>query len=139
MHTFAKVGSLILLLALWLKFGTSLANRYRSRTCEGAQWRKAFPQATKNEIREFLLLFTSSFAFRDSEKLNFSPNDRVWEIYRDLYPNRWIPDSLELETLTDDLNAKHGLALGEIWSEKLTLGDIFAHVQRPRTEIPADV
>jgi propanediol dehydratase small subunit len=139
MNTLAIVGVLILLLALWLKFGTSLPRRYRSRKCEGAQWRKEFPQAPKDEIREFLLLFTSAFAFRDSEKLKFSPNDRVWEIYRELYPSRWIADAMELETLTDDLNAKHGIVLGAIWSEKLTLGDIFAYVQRSRTLVPAHV
>lgn len=126
----AVMGFLILLLMLRLRFGTSLPKRYQSRKCEGAQWRKAFPQAPKDDIREFLLLFASAFAFRDSEKLKFSPNDRVSEIYRDLYPNRWVADALELETFTDDLNAKHGLMLGEIWSEKLTLGEVFACVQR---------
>lgn len=132
MSTLAVAGFLILLSALWLKFGTSLPRRYRARKCEGAQWRSAFPQATKDEIREFLLLFTSAFAFRDSERLKFSPHDRVWEIYRDLYPNRWVADAMELETLTDDLSAKYGIALSEIWSEKLTLGDVFAVVQRSR-------
>lgn len=73
-----------------------------------------------------MFLFTSAFAFRDSEKLKFSPNDRVWEIYRDLYPNRWVADALELEALTEDLNTKHGIVLGEIWSENLTFGEIFA-------------
>jgi hypothetical protein len=60
------------------------------------------------------LLFTSAFAFRDSEKLKFSPNDRIWGIYRDLYPNRWVPDALKLETFVDDLKTKHGIALGVI-------------------------
>jgi propanediol dehydratase small subunit len=132
MHMPALVGLMVLLSVLWIKFGTGLPKKYQSRKCQGAQWRSAFPQATKEDIREFLLLFTSAFAFRDSEKLNFSPNDRVWEIYRDLYPNRWIADALELETLTDDLNTKHGIALRNIWSEKLTLGEVFAYVQRSR-------
>jgi hypothetical protein len=132
MYMLTAVALFILLSVLWLKFGTSLPKRYRSRKCEGARWRSAFPQATKDDIREFLSLFTSAFAFRDSEKLKFSPNDRVWEIYRDLYPNRWVADALELETLTDDLNKKHGIALSEIWSEKLTLGEVFAYVQRSR-------
>ena len=132
MNMFAAVGFLILLSVLWLRFGTSLPKRYQSRKCEGAQWRRAFPQAPKDDIRDFLLLFTSAFAFRDSEKLKFSPNDRVWEIYRDLYPNRWVADALELETFTDYLDAKHGIMLGEIWSEKLTLGEVFVCVQRAR-------
>jgi propanediol dehydratase small subunit len=132
MKMLAVAGCLIPLSILWLSFGTSLPKKYQSRKCKGAQWRRAFPQAPKDEIREFLLLFTSAFAFRDSEKLKFSPNDLVWEIYRDLYPNRWVADALELETFTDDLSAKHGIMLGEIWSEKLTLGELFACVQRAR-------
>jgi propanediol dehydratase small subunit len=132
MKMLAVVGVLILLSVLWLRFESSLPKKYQSRKCEGRQWRRAFPQATKHDIREFLLLFTAAFAFRDSDKLKFSPNDRVWEIYRDLYPNRWVADALELETLTDELNAKHGIALGEIWSEKLTLGEVFTRAQRAR-------
>lgn len=133
MGMLAIAAFLILLSALWFRFGTSLPKRYQSRKCKGAQWRKAFPQATKYDIRDFLLLFTAAFAFRDSEKLKFSPNDRVWQIYRDLYPNRWVADALELETLTDDLNARYGIALGEIWSEELTLGEVFACIQHART------
>lgn len=132
MNVLAVVSFLILLPVLWLKFGASLPRRYRSRKCEGAQWRRAFPHATKGDIREFLLLFTSAFAFQDSEKLKFSPNDRVSEIYRDLYSTRWVADAMELETLADDLKTKHGIVLGEIWNEKLTLGEVFAYVQRPR-------
>lgn len=133
MNIFAVVGFLILLLIFWLRSGTSLPKKYQSRKCEGAQWRKAFPQTPKTDIREFLLLFTSAFAFRDNEKLKFSPDDRVWEIYRDLYPHHWGGDALELETFTDDLSAKHGIMLGDIWSEKLTLGAVFACVQRARS------
>jgi propanediol dehydratase small subunit len=135
MKMLAVLGVLILVSVLWLRFGTSLPKRYQSRKCKGAQWRRAFPESTKHDIREFLLLFTAAFAFRDSEKLKFSPNDRVWEIYRDLYPKRWVADALELETLTDDLNAKYGIALGEMWSEKLTLGEVFACAQHARTTI----
>jgi propanediol dehydratase small subunit len=130
MKMLAVVGMLILLSALWLRFESTLPKKYQSRKCEGAHWRRAFPQATKHDIRKFLLLFTAAFAFRGGDKLKFSPSDRVWEIYRDLYPNRWGADALELETLTDELNAKHGIALDEIWSEKLTLGQLFARAQR---------
>jgi propanediol dehydratase small subunit len=133
MKMLAVVGVLILLSILWLRFESSLPKKYQSRKCEGGQWRRAFPQATTHDIREFLLLFTAAFAFRDSDKLKFSPNDRLWEIYRDLYPNRWVADALELETLSDELDARHGIALGEIWSEKLTLGEVFARTQRACT------
>lgn len=137
MNMVAVVGLLILLSVLWPSFRSGLPKRYRSRECEGAQWRRAFPHAPKDDIREFLMLFTSAFAFQDSGKLKFNPNDQVWEIYRDLYPHRWIADALELETFTDDLCAKYGVSLGEIWHDKLTLGEIFACVRRSRSELTA--
>lgn len=122
----------VLALALWLKFGTSLPQRYRSRNCEGRSWRNAFPSATKQEIRDFLLLFMAAFAFKDNEKLKFSPHDRIWEIYRELYPSRWTADALELETFSEDLLTKYDFSLAAIWSEKLTLGEVFAWVSTPR-------
>jgi hypothetical protein len=54
--------------------------------------------------------------------LKFSPHDKIWEIYRELYPSRWTADALELETLTEDLLTKYDFSLAAIWSEKLTLG-----------------
>jgi propanediol dehydratase small subunit len=135
MKMLAVVGVLVLLLVLRLRFESSLPKKYQSRKCEGGKWRRAFPHATKHDIRTFLLLFTAAFALRDSDKLKFSPNDRVWEIYRDLYPNRWVADALELETLTDELSVRHGIVLGEIWSEKLTLGEVFDRVQRDHIQV----
>lgn len=64
----------------------------------------------------------SAFAFNDNEMLKFSPHDKIWEIYRELYPSRWTADALELETLTEDLLTKYDFSLAAIWSEKLTLG-----------------
>ena len=132
MSTLIVLCAAVLALALWLKFGTSLPQQYRSRNCEGRCWRSEFPSATKQEIRDFLLLFVSSFAFKDNEKLKFSPHDRIWEIYRELYPNRWTADALELETLAEDLLAKYDFSLATIWSENLTLGEVFACVSTPR-------
>lgn len=126
MNTLAVTFIAVLALVLWLNFGTSLPRRYRLRNCEGRSWRNEFPSATKQEIREFLLLFMSAFAFKDNEKLKFSPHDRIWEIYRELYPNYWTADALELETLTEDLLTEYEFSLAAIWSEKLTLGEVFA-------------
>ena len=120
-----------LALLISLKYGTSLPRPYRSRHCEGRGWREAFPAASKREIRSFLLLFVSAFAFKDVDKLKFGPNDKVWEIYRALYPSRWIPDALELETLANDLRKLHGLELHSIWSEELTLGELFSCIRPP--------
>jgi hypothetical protein len=120
---------------LWsVKYGGSLPLPFRERTCQGRSWRQDFPHASKHEIREFLSLFVSAFAFRETERLKFGPYDTVMAVYRALYPNLWLPDSLEIETLAGDLHKKYGVELAAVWSEQdIALGALFAYVQKNKT------
>lgn len=110
-------------IAVWLGGGTP--RHYRFRSCQGQGWRRAFPAASKKQIREFLALFSEAFAFRDSDKLKFSPGDNLLQIYRRLHPQRWLPDALEFETLAADLKQRYALDLNALWSDQLTLGELF--------------
>jgi len=113
-------------LLLWaVLFGGRLPVPFRWRSCQGPGWRRSFPEAPKHEIRQFLSLFVSAFAFDDVEKLKLNPNDQILDIYRSLYPHKWLADNLELETLVDDLETKYGISLQAIWNERLTLGELF--------------
>jgi propanediol dehydratase small subunit len=85
-----------------------LPTPFASRRCQGKGWPEAFPNAPKAEIREFLVLFVDAFAFPGKEKLKFSLDDKILSIYRALYPSRWMPDALEVETLSKDIEAKYG-------------------------------
>lgn len=58
------------------------------------------------------------------------PDDEILTIYRALYPRRWTPDALELETLAEDVEKRYGLELGHIWNERLSLGQLFALTRR---------
>ena len=120
-------ASLVLLISA--KYGRRLPRPYRFRTCEGRGWRLAFPSASKNEIRSFLLLLVSAFAFADKDKLKFRPEDKISDIYRALYPGRWMPDALEMETLERDLRKRYAPELSSIWRDELTLGDIFSRIR----------
>lgn len=106
-------------------FAARLPAPFRIRACQGPNWRRAFPETPKHEIREFLSLFVSAFAFKDVEKLKLNPNDQIFDIYRSLYPSKWLADNLEMETLSKDLEAKYGISLQALWSEHLTLGELF--------------
>ena len=66
-----------------LIFGGRLPSGFRDRACQGRGWRRAFPNAPKDRIRAFLQVFVGAFAFRDSERLQFSPDDRILDVYRD--------------------------------------------------------
>jgi hypothetical protein len=107
-------------------FGIGLPLPFQGRLCQGQIWRRKFPDASKKEIRDFLLIFVNAFAFKDRDKLKFGPEDKVLDIYRALYPKEWMADALEVETLAKSVRKEYDLDLTTIWSETLTLGELFA-------------
>jgi propanediol dehydratase small subunit len=116
---------------------TSVAERHRfrrlwSRDCTGKDWKAAFPEASKSEIREFLDLFVRAFAFSKSRRLKFEPTDRVMEIYGTRYPrypSSLSADMMELETFARMTEKRYGLDLAPGWSPETTLGEIFERVR----------
>jgi hypothetical protein len=131
MSTVAAIVAITILGTLmWsVRFGGYLPAPFRGRTCQGRRWRQEFPDASKDEIREFLSLFGSAFAFREAERLKLGPHDTVMAVYRVLYRNRWVPDSLEVETFAGDLRKKYGVELAAVWKEQdISLGALFAYV-----------
>ena len=124
------VAILILLALAWsvLSFG-QVANPLRTRASQGRLWRRAFPWASNRQIREFLAVFAEAFAFRDTDKLKFRPDDQLLGIYKTLHPSKWLSDAAEIQKLARELRARYGVALEEVWDEHMTLGALFAHVQ----------
>ena len=106
---------------------------FRTRSCQGTGWRQAFPTASKQDIREFLSMFIRAFALREGEKLKFNPSDRIYEVYRARYPSKLMPDALELETLAKSVENRYGVRFEEVWSEELTLGELFSQIHSPRS------
>src|SRR5690349_1313699 len=101
-------------------FGGTPPSPFRGRDCQGKGWRVAFPDAPKAEIRKFLLLFVSAFAFDERYKLRFNPTDRVLDIYRSIYPYKWMADALEVEILARDFESRYGTSLATVWREEVT-------------------
>lgn len=121
------VGILVVLCVYFLWRGGVLPAPYNSRSCCGNNWKKAFPDRKSEEIRQFLSLFTSAFSFKSEYRLKFMPTDRVMDIYQSLYPVRGV-DAMELETLKKNIESVYQLDFDRIWSERLTLGELFAYV-----------
>ena len=107
---------------------------YWRRSCMGIAWKRTFPQASKDEIRQFLCMFVDAFAFPKRRALQFAPTDRVLAIYRGLYPLKGWPDALELETFALRLDQRYALDLRKIWREELTLGEIFSRINSPSAQ-----
>ena len=122
----------VLVVVIWLAsafYGGGLPKKYRLRKCMGKYWKSAFPNSSKDDIREFLILFTDAFAFSTKDKLNFSPSDKILDIYHELYPTKWMADSLEVETLATDIENKYSFNFNKLWHENLTLGELFSIVK----------
>jgi propanediol dehydratase small subunit len=118
----------ILVLALFFN-GFHIPKVYLNRKCMGKQWLKAFPNSSKAEIRNFLGLFSDSFLFSAKDQLKFEPNDKLYEIYRAIYPSEQAPDAMELETFATLLYKQYNFKLESIWSENITLGEVFAKIK----------
>ena len=123
------IGVVVVLSVIGHALGWSLPNEYRRRPCQGRLWRRQFPDAPKEAIREFLSIFVRSFAFRERDRLKFSPDDQVLAIYRALYPSREQPDALEFTFLSRAVADRYGVAISELEGENLTLGQVFRRVR----------
>ncbi|WP_267225567.1 hypothetical protein [Dyella silvae] len=99
---------------------------YRGRQCMGKLWRREFPDSPKEDIRQFLWMFASSFAIPRRQALLLRPDDELLAIYRARYPVGGWPDALEFETLANDLDRIHDLSLRSIWHDRLSMGELFA-------------
>ena len=99
---------------------------YWDRRCTGILWRRRFPSAAKQEIRAFLDAFVDGFAFPRKRRLCFSPDDKIIDIYRVLYPSKLTPDALEMETFARLLQDRYGLDVYHLPDRPYTLGDLFA-------------
>jgi len=105
-------------------------SHYWNRSCLGRQWKRRFPFASKADIRRFLDIFIQAFAFKQTYRLKFSPDDPVMEVYHALYPPKWtVADSLELETFVIDIRSTYGVDVVPHWREDITFGELFQLIQ----------
>ncbi|HPS08327.1 MAG TPA: hypothetical protein PLG22_12390 [Kiritimatiellia bacterium] len=105
--------------------------RYWNRMCTGKEWRRRFPDATKDEIRRFLETFVDGFTFQSSQRLKFEPNDKVMDIYRALYPSTGWPDASEVETFARNLKREYAFDLAKVEDPHVTLGQLFMMIRNP--------
>ena len=99
---------------------------YWDRRCTGILWRHRFPSASKHDIRAFLDAFVDAFAFPRKRRLCFSPDDKIIDVYRTLYPSPGWADSLEMETFAKLLEQRYGLDVDHLSRREYTLGEVFA-------------
>jgi hypothetical protein len=106
--------------------------RYWDRMCTGREWRRRFPDVPKEAIRRFLQIFVDGFAFKDKDRLKFSPDDKVMDVYRSLYPSEGWPDALEVETFALFIKDEYQFDLAQIQDPEVTLGTLFKMIQKAK-------
>ena len=116
---------LILVASEYYFYGCQIPRRTGIGACMGRRWKETFPQSSKASIRAFLQVFVDAFGFGSEDKLKFQPEDRISDIYDSLYPIKGSPDTMEWEELARSLEQIYGLRLEQIWSETLTLGEVY--------------
>ncbi|AVS91373.1 hypothetical protein C8246_05660 [Paracidovorax avenae] len=115
--------------ALWISWpGSRAPGPFRGRPCQGRIWKRAFPHAGKEELRDFLAMFAGSFRLHAGERLRFAPEDRILDVYAARYPRKGGlgVDAMELEVLALETRGRYGVDLEAMRSEHLTLGELFA-------------
>lgn len=81
-------------------------------------------------------MFVKAFVLAGKERMRFSPDDRVMDVYRALYPPEdFLADSLELEMLAARLEKRYGINLKALWRESITLGDLFEQKECVRAKL----
>jgi len=127
-----KTGRNILIHATSGMYFEAFATEYRGRKCAGKAWKKEFPNASKESIREFLECLVDGMCFSSKIKLKFHPNDQVLDIYRSLYFGRTpAGDNMECETFLENLSASFSIEHDELlnfWHEEVTLGELYKNV-----------
>jgi hypothetical protein len=105
-------------------------SRFANRKCAGRFWLRSFPDAPKEEVREFLRLVVDAFALRRKHFLKFRPDDAVMDIYRGINPPDWtMADQMELECFAIVLKKRYGVALESYWRDDITLGEVFGRTR----------
>jgi hypothetical protein len=127
MTTFAILVLLVALGAVFWgsRYPSQLPQPFHARPCQGKFWKDTFPSSTKAELRAFLAFFVAAFAFSEKDMFKFNPTDTILQIYRAIYPSKWTPDALEVETLAKDFELKYGVRFESIWHDGLSLGELF--------------
>lgn len=134
-----QIGALLTIFVIGLLIGLPaeikrrrLLRTYWDRVCAGKDWRHAFPDAGKDDIRKYLQIFVDAFAFRNSRRLQFRPSDKIIDVYRACYPVKGWPDSLELETFAMMVEKTYHLDLTKVWNPEMTLGEVFRMTRKTR-------
>jgi len=104
--------------------GDNAPKPYYFRRCEGRTWLRQFPGVPKEEIRRFLSIFVDAFGFRQKDRLKFSPDDRIMDVYNAISRPMPSVDNMELEEFFCRIEDTYGMETAGVCNTHLTLGEL---------------
>ena len=104
--------------------------KFWDRACTGVLWRRRFPDSNKTEIRAFLGVLIDAFGFHASRRCSFSPDDKLADIYRAVFPPGSLSDNMELESFAMRLEKLYGIDLFAGDRFDITLGEIYEQTRK---------
>jgi hypothetical protein len=109
----------------WLRL-----RKYWLRPCMGRAWRIAFPDAPKQDLRDFLNCVAGAFGFPEKRFLSLHPEDRIMRLYSAANPPilSMGVDGYELERFAEAIERRFSLEFDRIesaWHKDIALRDLF--------------
>src|SRR5690348_4094265 len=106
-------------------FGEGPPQPYHARTCQGRQWRREFPDARNREVDVFLGTLARALSYPAREKLKLRPDDAVYQVYRARCRLAGWAGAREHERLSRLMEKRYHVAVDDLWTKTLTLGELF--------------
>jgi hypothetical protein len=104
---------------------------YRSRESQEHLWRQHFGDDAMPRADRVLTIVCDSFLFNPDHRYQFSPDDRIVDIYRRCHLPTWLAwldsDAGEIESLLKGLGKDFGFDNSQ-WHQDLTIGEIVERI-----------
>ncbi len=107
-------------------FCSPLPSLYQSRSNQKDVWRRDYEGKSAETADAVLTLLCESFIFNPESRYQFLPDDRIADIYQEIYP-RWKTwfsgDCMEFELFGLGLEERFGFDASQ-WRPDITIGEI---------------
>jgi propanediol dehydratase small subunit len=98
----------------------------KRRPCSGRHWRNAFPESSKEQLRQFVALCSVHFALFDRvDRLKIRPNDRIVDLCDASHA-----DGAELEEFCLAIADHYQIHLEQQWHDDITFGRLLVLTQK---------
>jgi propanediol dehydratase small subunit len=98
----------------------------KRRPCSGRDWRRRFPDLSRESLREFLIICSANFyLFGKKNSLKLTPDDRIRAIGL-----ACGADGCDYDEFCSAMSTFYHIDLNELWYEEMTFGELLTLASR---------